>query len=127
MSDLVFIKSIDKKDPKKPVWGGVPRVSITRPAIANEVDPVQPEATVEDQKITRQSLTIGTIVIMGLHGTVITITNLIFSKLLNVSGITYPWYVAVLISIAIVTIFYPVMILFKKKYPIMLGKNSLNF
>ena len=73
------------------------------------------------------TISIGTIVIMGLHGTVITITNLIFSKLLNVSGITYPWYVAVLISIAIVTIFYPVIILFKKKYPIMLGKNSLNF
>lgn len=73
------------------------------------------------------TISIGTIVIMGLHGMVITITNFFFSKLLNVSGITYPWYVAVLISIAIVIIFYPVIILFKKKYPIMLGKNSLNF
>lgn len=73
------------------------------------------------------NISIGTIVIMGLHGTVITITNFIFSKLLNVSGITYPWFAAVLISIAIVTIFYPVIILFKKKCPIMLGKNNLNF
>ena len=72
------------------------------------------------------TISIGTIVIMGLHGTVITITNFIFSKLLNVSGINYPWFAAVLISVAIVTIFYPIIIIFKKKCPIMLGKNNLN-
>ena len=73
------------------------------------------------------NISIGTIVIMGLHGTVITSINFIFSKLLNISGITYPCYFAVLIALFIVSVFYPIIILFKKKYPIMLGKNNLKF
>lgn len=72
-------------------------------------------------------ISIGTIVIMGLHGMVITIINFIFSILLQISGITYPWYIAILIAIFIVSLFYPIIILFKKKYPIMLGKNNLKF
>ena len=47
MTDLLFVKPIEKKDPKKPVWCGVPRVSFTRPAVANEVDPVQTEPVIE--------------------------------------------------------------------------------
>ena len=73
------------------------------------------------------NISIGTIVIMGLHGHVITIINFIFSKLLHITGITYPWYFAVIIAVTIVAIFYPIIILFKKKCPFMLGKNNLKF
>ena len=71
------------------------------------------------------NISIGTIVIMGLHGTVITSINFIFSKLLNLTGITYPCYFAVFIALFIVSVFYPVIILFKKKFPIMLGKTKI--
>jgi fucose 4-O-acetylase-like acetyltransferase len=71
------------------------------------------------------NISIGTMVIMGLHGTVITSINFIFSKLLNITGITYPCYFAVFIALFIVSVFYPVIILFKKKFPIMLGKTKI--
>ena len=91
MAEL-FIKPIDKKDPKKPVWGGVPRVSITRPAVANEVDPAQPEAVCECQKQTRASFTVGTIVIIldgelkGKYGVVIAVKD---AGILLVGGFGY--------------------------------------
>lgn len=73
------------------------------------------------------NISIGTIVIMGLHGMAITIINYILSVLLHISGIIYPWYIAVLIAIFIVSIFYPAITLFQKRFPIMLGKNNLKF
>ena len=77
MAEQLFFKPIEKKDPKKPVWGGIPRVSFTRPAVANEVDPIQPEPACECKRQTRASLTVGTIVIIldgepaGKYGVVI--------------------------------------------------------
>lgn len=72
------------------------------------------------------NISVGTIVIMGLHGMVITIINFIFSAILHISGITYPWYIAIALSIFIVCIFYPLITYFKRKYSFMLGKNNLN-
>ena len=65
---------------------------------------------------------IGTMVIMGFHGMLITTINFIISKILNTINITYSWYVTVILSIGIVISFYPLIIFFQKKYPFMLGK-----
>ena len=70
------------------------------------------------------NLSIGTMVIMGLHGIVITSFNFLFSVLCNIEkGITYPWYIAILLSILYILILYPLIIIFKTKYPFMLGKS----
>lgn len=53
------------------------------------------------------NISLGTIVIMGLHGILITLFNFILSTTLNVSNIVYPWYIAILLSIIIVFLFYP--------------------
>ena len=77
MTDLLFVKPIERKDPNKPTWNGIPRVSFTRPAVANEVDPVTPEADAPAPRQTRASLTVGTIVavldgeLKGKYGVVI--------------------------------------------------------
>lgn len=64
MTQVVFIQPIEKKDPHKPTWKGINRVSFTRPAIADAVDPIQPEAKCECKRVTRESLKIGTVVII---------------------------------------------------------------
>ena len=54
------------------------------------------------------NLSIGMMVIMGLHGIVITSFNFLFSVLCNIEkGITYPWYIAILLSILYILILYP--------------------
>lgn len=71
------------------------------------------------------NISIGTIVIMGLHWMLIGITNFTLSKVLHVNGvIIYPWYFAVLLTIIFIAILYPLILLFREKYPIMLGKKT---
>ena len=71
------------------------------------------------------NISIGTIVIMGLHGMVITMSNFLFAKLLGIGkGITYPWYIAILLSLAFIIVLYPLIIFFKNKVPFMLGKSN---
>jgi len=70
------------------------------------------------------NLSIGTMVIMGLHGIIITTFNFLFSILCNIEkGITYSWYIAILLAIFYVLILYPLIIIFKNKYSFMLGKS----
>ena len=64
MAELLFIAPVEKKDPSRPTWHGIPRVSFTRPAVAAEVDPVKAEAVPEVARKTRESLSVGTIVII---------------------------------------------------------------
>ncbi|KAH0787281.1 60S ribosomal protein L6 [Histomonas meleagridis] len=64
MTDLLFLTPIQKKDPRKPTWHGIPRVALTRPAVAAEIDPVKPEEIPVPERKTRDSLQIGTIVII---------------------------------------------------------------
>lgn len=69
------------------------------------------------------NISIGTIVIMGLHWILIGITNFSLSKILNVHGnITYPWYISICLTLLFMTILYPIIIYFKNKYPFLLGK-----
>ena len=64
MSELLFISPIQKKDLKKPTWRGIPRVSFTRPAVASEVDPIVPQTCPVKEIETRESLKVGTVVII---------------------------------------------------------------
>ncbi|KAH0792960.1 60S ribosomal protein L6 [Histomonas meleagridis] len=64
MAELLFIAPIQKKDPRKPTWHGIPRVALTRPAVAAEIDPIKPEEIPVPERKTRESLQIGTIAII---------------------------------------------------------------
>lgn len=64
MSELLFIAPVEKKDPTRPTWHGIPRVSFTRPAVAADVDPIKADQCPVPERKTRQSLSIGTIVII---------------------------------------------------------------
>lgn len=71
------------------------------------------------------NLSIGTLVIVGLHIVIITIINFIFERLLHIQGvICYQWYEAFLISIAIVAILYPFIYIGKLHLPVLLGRKS---
>ena len=73
------------------------------------------------------NISIGTIVIMGLHWMLIGITNYSLSKIFHLSeAITYPWYIATLLTILYIAVLYPVILLFRSKYPFMLGKRTTN-
>ena len=64
MAELPFIAPVEKKDPTRPTWHGIPRVSFTRPAVAAEIDPIKADACPAKERKTRESLAIGTIVII---------------------------------------------------------------
>lgn len=69
------------------------------------------------------NLSIGTLVIIGLHIVAITITNYALESFLNTNGtICYHWYEALPLAIAIVGFLYLIILLGKKHYPILLGK-----
>ena len=67
----------------------------------------------------------GTLVIMGIHWMLIGTTNYAMESILNVSdGNGYPWYIAIAFTILFTIIQYPIIILFSKKYPFMIGKKG---
>ena len=70
------------------------------------------------------NLSIGTIVIMGLHWMMIGTTNAILSKLFYIEGgIVYPSIIAIILMVIYEAMLYPVIIFFMKKHPFMLGKR----
>lgn len=72
-------------------------------------------------------ISIGTIVIMGLHYMLIGTTNYALEKILNLqTKIIYPWYIACIITITFEVILYPIILIFQKRFPIMLGKKTIN-
>ena len=64
MAELLFIAPVEKKDPTRPTWHGIPRVSFTRPAVAADVDPIKAEVAPAPERKTRESLSVGTVVII---------------------------------------------------------------
>ena len=73
------------------------------------------------------NLSIGTLVIIGLHFPLITIFNFILEKLFNINeGICYHWYTAIPITLFAIAGLYPLIILAKHHAPIFIGKNSLS-
>ena len=70
------------------------------------------------------NLSIGTLVIIGLHIILITMVNFAIEKLLHIQGvICYHWYEALPIALLITAILYPVILWGKKYAPILLGKK----
>lgn len=70
-----------------------------------------------------ENISIGTIVIMGLHWILIGVTNYTLSKLLHIPNIVYPLWIAILLTFLFAAILYPIILLFRDKYPFMLGKQ----
>ena len=70
------------------------------------------------------NISIGTLVIVGLHIVLVTIVNYLFEHLLNLNGvICYQWYEAITIAIGIIVFLYPIIIFAKKQIPILIGKS----
>lgn len=73
------------------------------------------------------NISIGTIVIMGLHKIFIGTTNFILSKALHFEGeIVYPLAIAIFLAIIFVLLEYPIIIFLKNHFPFMLGKSTLS-
>jgi large subunit ribosomal protein L6e len=64
MSELLFIAPVQKKDPRRPTWRGIPRIAFSRPAVAADIDPIKKLTEPTPERTTRASLSIGTIVII---------------------------------------------------------------
>lgn len=69
------------------------------------------------------TLSSGTVAIMGLHWMCIGVINYALEHLLGITAITYSWYVAVLLSIAVCLIIYPFIVVSAKYWPAALGKR----
>lgn len=70
------------------------------------------------------NISMGTIVIMGLHYMLIGTTNFILEKIFCMQEkITYPWHIACLLVIAFEVILYPIILVSQRRFPFMLGKK----
>lgn len=70
------------------------------------------------------NLSIGTLVILGLHWMVIGTLNFIMEKYLHITNITYPPIVTFIIALAITLAMYPAILFCKKYIPIVMGKRN---
>lgn len=71
------------------------------------------------------NLSIGTLVIIGLHIVLVTVANFILEHLLEIDGnICYQWYEALPVAIIIVALLYPVISFAKRNIPVLIGKIS---
>lgn len=68
-------------------------------------------------------ISIGTLLIFGLHRMMIGIIDFIIEKATGISSITYDWYECLIIALAIETILLPIVI-HRSKCPILFGKAS---
>ena len=69
------------------------------------------------------NVSIGTLMIMGLHWMFIGTTNFVVEHISSMStGITYSWVVAIIFAICIDATIYPLILFTKKNVPILLGK-----
>ena len=68
-------------------------------------------------------ISIGTLLIFGLHRMMIGIIDYIIEKTLNITNITYDWYECIAIALAIEIILLP-LVINRKKWPILFGKTK---
>lgn len=74
---------------------------------------------------TIKQISIGTIVIMGIHWMIIGVTNYAISKVFHINDIVYPLPLATIITILIIILMYPLIIIFNNRIPFMLGRRKL--
>ncbi len=73
------------------------------------------------------NLSIGTLVIIGLHIVAVTIVNFTLEKMLGIeAAISYHWYTALPIALIICTLFYPIILWSKRRAPILIGRKTIN-
>jgi hypothetical protein len=73
------------------------------------------------------NLSIGTLVIIGLHIILISIFNIVWVHLISPGiSLCYHWYEALPVSIAITAILYPIILLGKNHIPCLLGRSKNN-
>lgn len=71
------------------------------------------------------NLSIGTLVIIGLHIVLVTVANFTIEHLLHIHGaIYYQWYEAIVVTLIIITHFYPVISFVKRHAPLLLGRKG---
>jgi hypothetical protein len=68
------------------------------------------------------NVSIGTMVILGIHWMFIGVFNFAIEKYLHIDNITYSTFIAFIISLLITAINYPLIIFCKKHIPLLLGK-----
>lgn len=69
------------------------------------------------------TISIGTMLIFGIHRILIGFFDYGFEKLFHIADITYNWYECIVLAIVIEIILLPFIIYAKRHYPILLGKN----
>jgi hypothetical protein len=73
------------------------------------------------------NLSIGTLVIIGLHIVLVTVSNYALEHLLFFNGpICYQWYKALPVTIIIVSFLYPIILIGKREIPILIGKKTIS-
>ena len=71
------------------------------------------------------NLSVGTLVVIGLHIVLITFFNYVFGHILALnSTVCYHWYEALPVALIIVALLYPIILYGKRHIPVLLGKNS---
>ena len=71
------------------------------------------------------NISIGTLVIVGLHVILVSIANYTLEHLMHINGmICYHWYEALPVSIIIIICIYPIILLALKRIPILLGRQQ---
>ena len=74
------------------------------------------------------NISIGTLVVIGLHIVLITITNYVLGYALGIKDvICYQWYEALPITIIIIALLYPIILLCKRHFPLLYGKYPIKF
>ena len=69
------------------------------------------------------NISIGTLMIMGLHWMFIGTTNYVLEHIFSMSsGITYSWFMAIIFALCIDAAIYPLILIAKKRFPVLLGK-----
>ncbi len=72
------------------------------------------------------NLSIGTLVIIGLHIVAVTIANYAIGYLFDIKeGICYQWYEALPVTLVIVALLYPIILFAKKHCPVLIGRNRV--
>lgn len=71
------------------------------------------------------NLSVGTLVVIGLHIVLITMVNFILERAWGINGtICYQWYEAWPIAIIIVALLYPIILFAKRHFPILIGQRK---
>lgn len=72
------------------------------------------------------NLSIGTLVIIGLHIVAVTIANYAIVYSFDIKeGICYQWYEALSVTLVIVALLYPIILFAKKHCPVLIGRNRV--